>query len=171
MRSDNYSENDIFGDLTLIMASNYKSLAQKIGHIFDPINSFDNLTNPPSEKEVVCRFIAIFDAERTSYHNSTSAEYSVFPILAKELIEFWKKHNIFKTENAVETKLRRTLIPKMKLILRKIPKTDALINKTLEKFSNTFEINQSSGPSPAKKIREESPQNDDDDVNFGKTQL
>ena len=68
-------------------SKNFKSLAQKLGHIFEPITSFEHLTNPPTEKEVVCRFIAIFDNERNLYHNSSSAESSAFPILAKELIE------------------------------------------------------------------------------------
>ena len=151
----------------LIMASNYKSLAQKIGHIFDPINSFDDLTNPPSEKEVVCRFIAIFDSERESYHNASSAENSSFPILAKELIEIWEKHNIFQAQRAVEDRLRRGPISKMKLLLRKIPKSEAMINKTHEDFSNTFEINVSPGH-PAKKIRGESLQNASFEENFGK---
>ena len=151
-------------------STNFKSLAQKLGHIFHPITSFEHLTNPPTEKEVVCRFIAIFDNERNLYHNSSSAESTAFPILAKELIEFWKKHNIEKTQRAVEDKLRKILIPKMKLILRKIPRSDVLINKTLEKFSDTFKINESPGPTPAKRIREESPENNtEDNVQFGKT--
>ena len=153
------------------MASPYKSLAQKIGHIFDPINSFEHLTNPPTEKEVVCRFIAIFDSERKSFHNASSTEYSTFPILAKELIEFWSKNDIFKTatQQSVEDKLRKTLIPKMKLILKNVHqvKTEIRINKIHEDFSHTFELNVSPGR-PAKRIRKESSQNDVDVENFGK---
>ena len=153
------------------MASNknFKSLAQKLGHIFDPIISFEHLTNLPTEKEVVCRFIAIFDTERKSYHNASSAENSTFPILAKELVEFWKNHNIFQTENAVVVKLRKILIPKMKLILRKIPQSDPAINKIHRDFSDTFGIHVSPG-NPSKKIRQESPRPEDVE-NFGKKGL
>ena len=64
----------------------------------------------------------------------------------------------------------------MKLILRKIPQSDHLIAKILKDFSNTFEIKVSPGrPSPAKRIREESPQNEisfEEDVETsGKTQI
>ena len=154
-------------------AKNFKSLAQKLGHIFDPIHSFENLTDPPTEKEVVCRFIAIFDSERKSFHNAASTEYSTFPILAKELIEFWNKNDVLKTatQQSVEDKLRKTLIPKMKLILKNVHqvKTEIHINKIHEDFSHTFELNVSPGrPSPAKRIRKESPQNDVDVENFGK---
>ena len=160
-------------DFTLIMAPNFKSMAEKIGHIFDPIDSFENLTNSPTEKEVVCRFIAIFDSERKSFHNASSTEYSTFPLLAKELIGFWNKNDIFKTatQNSVEDKLRKTLIPKMKLILKNVHqvKTEIRINKIHEDFSHTFELNVSPGrPSPAKRIRKESLQNDVDLENFGK---
>ena len=148
-------------------AKNFKSLAQKLGHIFDPIQLFENLNNLPTEKEVVCRFIAIFDSERESYHNASSAENSSFPILAKELIEIWEKHNIFQAQRAVEDRLRRGPVSKMKLLLRKIPKSEAMINKTHEDFSNTFEINVSPGH-PAKKIRGESLQNASFEENFGK---
>ena len=155
------------------MASNYKSLAQKVGHIFDPIDSFQHLTSSPTEKEVICRYIAIFDSERKSFHNASSTEYSTFPILAKELIGFWNKNDIFKTATlqSVEDKLRKTLIPKMKLIMKNVHqvKTEIHINKIHEDFSHTFELNVSPGrPSPAKKIRKESPQTVVDLENFGK---
>ena len=141
--------------------SKNKSLNEKLSHIFTPLDSFD-VTNPPTETEVISRYIALFDLEiiqklgqdQKSYHTA-DVEVSVISKLAKELIQIWEKHGISKTQRSVEDSLRQTFIPKFKRIFVKTPpKSKPLIDKKLEEFSEIFMLKTES---PAKRIREQSP--------------
>ena len=67
--------------------SKNKSLSEKLCHIFTPIDSFENLTDCPTEKEVICRYIAIFDAKKSKSYHTAEVEKSAISQLAKELFE------------------------------------------------------------------------------------
>ena len=130
--------------------SKNKSLTEKLCHIFTPIDSFENLTDCPTEKEVICRYIAIFDAEKSNSYHTADVEKSAISQLAKELFENWEKYGITKSERSVEECLSRTFIPKFKRVFVKTPpKSEKLIEEKLKGFSDIF-------MSPAKRLRKES---------------
>ena len=129
--------------------SKIKSLNEKLSHIFAPLDSFD-VTNLPTEKEVICRYIAIFDAKK-SYHTA-EIEKSAISQLVNELFEIWEKHGVSnsKSQRSVEECLSRTFIPKFKRVFVKTPpKSEKLIEEKLKQFSDIF-------MSPAKRFRKES---------------
>ena len=131
--------------------SKTKTLTEKLGEIFTPVDSFDNL---PTEREVICRYIAIFDAEQKSYHNA-EVEKRAISKLAKELCKIWEKHGIFKSQNTVQDTLRKYFIPRFKKVFVKTPpKSQKMIDQKLGEFSEIFMLRTES---PAKRIREESP--------------
>ena len=130
--------------------SKNKSLSEKLCHIFTPIDSFENLTDCPTEKEVICRYIAIFDAKKSKSYHTAEVEKSAISQLAKELFENWEKYGITKSERSVEECLSRTFIPKFKRVFVKTPpKSEKLIEEKLKQFSDIF-------MSPAKRFRKES---------------
>ena len=137
--------------------SKIKSLTEKLSHIFTPLDSFDVAL--PTEKEVICRYIAIFDDEvkSNSYHkHNYEAEKCSISKLATELIEIWEKHGISKPRKAVEDKLRLRFIPRFKKIFVKTPpapESEKLIAQKLKDFSEIFMLSES----PAKRMREGTP--------------
>ena len=139
------------------MSKKNKSLAEKLSHIFTPLDSFD-VNILPTEKEVICRYIALFDFEvnSNSHHkHNYEAEKSSISKLATELIEIWEKHGISKLQKGVEDKLRLRFIPRFKnAFVKTPPKSEKLIDQKLKKFSlsEVFMLSES----PAKRMREDS---------------
>ena len=137
------------------MSSKIKSLHEKVGHIFTPLDSFDAL---PTEKEVICRYIAIFDVDQKIGQNQklyhiSEVEKTATSKLAKEIIEIWEKHGISKSQTAIEKSLTRSFIPRFrKVFVKTPPKSEKLINKKLEEFSKVFMLSES----PEKRMRKES---------------
>ena len=132
--------------------SKNKSLYEKLCHIFTPIDSFENLTDCPTETEVICRYIAIFDALKSKSYHTADIEKSAISQLASELFQIWEKHGVSnsKSQRSVEECLSRTFIPKFKRVFVKTPpKSEKLIEEKLKGFSDTF-------MSPAKRLRKES---------------
>ena len=136
--------------------SKIKSLHEKVGHIFTPLDSFD--VTLPTEKEVICRYIAIFDVDQKIGQNQklyhiSEVEKSATSKLAKEIIVIWEKHGISKSQTAIEKSLTRSFIPRFrKVFVKTPPKSEKLINKKLEEFSQVFMLSES----PAKRMRKES---------------
>ena len=137
--------------------SKIKSLHEKVGHIFTPLDSFDAL---PTEKEVICRYIAIFDVDQKIGQNQklyhiSEVEKTATSKLAKEIIEIWEKHGISKSQTAIEKSLTRSFIPRFrKEFVKTPPKSEKLINEKLKKFLDVFMLSESE--SPAKRMRKES---------------
>ena len=137
--------------------SKIKSLNEKLSHIFTPVDSFES--DLPTEREVICRYIAIFDVDQKigqdqkSYHIS-EVEKSAISKLAKEVIEIWKKHGISKSQRSVEDCLRQTFIPRFRnVFVKSPPKSEKLVAKKIGEFSEVFMLKTES---PAKRIREQS---------------
>ena len=137
--------------------SKIKSLSEKVGHIFTPLDSFD-ITNLPTEKEVICRYIAIFDVDQKNgqnekFYHIADVEKSAISKLAKELIDIWEKLGISKSQIAVEKSLTRYFIPRFrKVFVKTPPKSEKLIEQKLKDFSEVFMLSES----PAKRSRKQS---------------
>ena len=137
--------------------SKIKSLNEKLSHIFTPLDSFD-VNNLPTEKEVICRYIAIFDVDQKNgqnekFYHIADVEKSAISKLAKELIDIWTKFGISKSQIAVEKSLTRYFIPRFrKVFVKTPPKSEKLIEQKLKDFSEVFMLSES----PAKRSRKQS---------------
>ena len=137
--------------------SKNKSLTEKLSHIFTPLESF-NVTNLPTEKEVICRYISLFDVDQKisqdkKFYHIADVEKSATSKLAKELIETWEKLGILKSQIAVEKSLTRSFIPRFrKVFVKTPPKSEKLIEQKLKDFSEVFMLSES----PAKRSRKQS---------------
>ena len=91
-----------------------KSLFDSIGYVFgSPMESFENLNNLPTFKDVGSRLMAICDTERVDYHSATSTIKLASSQVAKELIQVWESHSDqpIKSLRAVQEKIINSLIP------------------------------------------------------------